>query len=124
MQPVAGGREDGLLRELSRVGGLRWLPGTPALAPRNVSVLVIIAVLAAKLPGPNWIVSPDWATSTALSSVAHGPLSRVHAVGAARGDVDGHGLRSGRERDQQCERGEQSQQGPAPAAVRHQRSQR
>ena len=51
--------------------------GTPARAPRNVSVLVICAVLAAKFPVPNWIVSPDWATSTALAIVAHEPLSRA-----------------------------------------------
>ena len=47
-----------------------------------MSVLVIIAVLAAKFPGPNWIVSPDWATSTALAIVAHGPLSRVQVASA------------------------------------------
>ena len=80
MQPVAGGFEDGLLRELAGSAGLRWLPGTPALAPRNVSVLVIIAVLAAKCPGPNWIVSPSAAISTACASVAHAAPPGVHVA--------------------------------------------
>ena len=91
MQPVAGGLEDGLLRELSGLAGLRWLPGTPALAPRNVSVLVIIVVSAAKCPGPNWIVSPDAATSTALASVAHAPPARPASRGVVAGGIDGNG---------------------------------
>ena len=41
---------------------------------------MIIAVLAAKFPAPNWIVSPPAATSTALAIVAHEPLSRLHVA--------------------------------------------
>ena len=89
---------------------------------------MIIAVLAAKLPAPNWIVSPDWATSTALAIVAHGPLLRAHVASlpplAVATETVACACAGGRERDQQRERGEQSQRGPAaPAAVPHRRSQ-
>ena len=43
-------------------------------------MLVIIAVLAAKCPAPNWIVSPDLATATAPASVAHAPPSGMHVA--------------------------------------------
>ena len=39
---------------------------------------MIIAVLAAKCPAPNWIVSPELATSTASSSVAHAVPPGMH----------------------------------------------
>ena len=73
MQPVAGGLEDGLLRELSRVGRVALVARDAGLGAAERELLVIIAVLATKFPGPNWIVSPAAATSTALLIVAQAP---------------------------------------------------
>ena len=81
LQPVGGGLEDGLLRELSRVVGVALVARDAGFgAAEGELSVVIIAVLAVKCPAPNWIVSPASATSTALLIVVHEPMSRVQVA--------------------------------------------
>ena len=116
MQPVAGERvEDGLLRELSRVERVALVARNAGLGAAERERLGDHRGVGGEVPGAELDrVAGDGDLDRTSERRARAAVAGA-AVGAAHGDVDGHGLRSGGERDQQCERGEQDASATRPA---------